>query len=155
MTPVEPWQGGKLNLVPLKWKIMINSIKINISVASPPLSTTSLFVWNTLVLPWATSATTFPGKSAITVTAREVGIPACSASGLVTTKNVLVEKESIKSNQKEINSFKKNTWMCVDVSYLDDFCAETSGVDQITPNLTIRLQMSSMAPVLPLSHTVN
>lgn len=38
--------------------------------------------------------------------------------------------------------------MCVDVSYLDESCAGTSGVDHITPKLTVRLQIWSMAPTV-------
>lgn len=50
---------------------------------------------------------TLPGKSEIDVTARDVGTPASSVSGPVTTKNALVERERRNSNHKKEKESKR------------------------------------------------
>lgn len=87
---------------------------------------------------------TLPGKSARDVTARDVGTPASSVSGPVTTKNALVERERKKKlKSQERKGIKKITG--TELFYLEESCAETAGADHIAPKLTIRVQISSMS----------
>lgn len=115
------------------------------------------------MLPRPNSAVTVPGKSPNTVTARGVGVPACTTSGPETRYNVALaqRKERCVTDERRwlcaINSF-TNAGVLVQetnatpfipnsTTYLDEFCVRPETAKFTTLKQTARVQIAFMFTV--------